>query len=115
MIGPDRKYVALSIKHTEYHWKFGMACMLWGWHQTDDDEKRCFGGYTQYLNKAERYSMEEFLKKYGEDIIYREPVHMSPDLCKRWKDYDTVLVDAEEYRLYCTVSGLAVDPPPERN
>ena len=33
----NRKYVAVSIKHTEYRWKFGMPCCLWGFHQTADD------------------------------------------------------------------------------
>ena len=35
----ERKYLAISIKHTEWKWKFGKPCVLWGWHQTKDDEK----------------------------------------------------------------------------
>ena len=49
----ERKYLAISIKHTEYGWKFGKPCVLWGYKQTKDDEKRCFADYTQYPEKAE--------------------------------------------------------------
>ena len=35
----ERNLVAVSIKHTEYRWKFGKPCILWG-HRTKDDEKR---------------------------------------------------------------------------
>lgn len=33
----ERNLVAVSIKHTEYRWKFGKPCILWG-HRTKDDE-----------------------------------------------------------------------------
>ena len=26
----ERNLLAVSIKHTEYRWKFGMPCVLWG-------------------------------------------------------------------------------------
>lgn len=42
----NRKYIAISIKHTEYRWKYGKPCTLWGCCRTADDEKRCFSGYT---------------------------------------------------------------------
>ena len=55
----ERNLVAVSIKHTEWRWKFGMPCVLWG-HRTKDEEKRSFGGYTQYPNNAEVYSLEDW-------------------------------------------------------
>ena len=61
----ERNLLAVSIDHTEYGWKFGMPCVLWG-HRTRDDEKRSFGGYTLYPNCAEIYSLEEWQKSgYG--------------------------------------------------
>lgn len=107
----NRKYVAISVKHTAYRWKYGMPCTLWGWHRTKDDEKRCFSDYTMYLDKAELYSIQEFVDKYGSDIIKPEPVPMSVDLCKRWKKYDTVLVLESDYRRYCENNFLATQPP----
>lgn len=53
----ERNLVAVSIKHTIYGWKFGMPCWLWG-SRTKDEEKRSFGGYTQYPNNAEVYSLK---------------------------------------------------------
>ena len=109
-----RKYVAVSIKHTEYKWRFGMPCVLWGFKQTADDEKRCFSGYTYYLSKAERYALGELREHgYGEIIKDDAPVPMSIDLCKKWKKYDTVLVDADTYRAYCVAACLAMQPPRE--
>ena len=35
----ERNLVAVSVKHTEYRWKFGMPCILWG-HRTKDEEKK---------------------------------------------------------------------------
>ena len=108
----DRKYVAISIKHTEYKWKFGMPCTLWGWHQTEDNEPRNFGGYTIYPSKAERYAIGDFKKHGYPDGIIKddEPVRMTTDLCKKWKKYDTVLVDAEHYINYCKYSELPICP-----
>lgn len=103
----DRKYVAISIKHTEYRWKFGMPCTLWGWKQTADEEPRCFSDYTLYWAKAERYALGDFKRHgYGVDIKDDEPVPMSINLCKKWRNYDTVLVDAEQYYHYCKMSGI---------
>ena len=107
----ERKYVALSIKHTEYRWKYGKPCTLWGWRRTADEEKRCFSGYTAYLDKAELYSIDEFIAQYGTYIVKPEPVAMTIDLCKRWKKYDTVLVEEKEYRRYCEICFLATEPP----
>ena len=107
----DRKYIAVSIKHTAYRWKYGMPCTLWGWHKTADDEPRCYSGYTMYLSKAELYDGHDICKKYGESIVKSEPVPMTPDLCKRWKNFDTVLVLESDYRRYCELNYLATEPP----
>lgn len=109
----DRKYVAISIKHTAYKWRYGAPCTLWGYHRTADEEKRCFSGYTMYLSKAELYSVREFIEKYGSVIMNPEPVQMSVDLCKRWKKYDSVLVLESDYRRYCEQNYLATEPPKE--
>ena len=106
-----RKYIAVSIKHTEYRWAFGKPCVLWGWHQTADDEPRCFADYTEYLSKAERYALGDFKAHgYGDFIKDDAPVQLGVDLCKRWKEYDTVLVDAEQYYHYCKMAGLPTEP-----
>ena len=108
----DRKYVAISIKHTTYKWKFGKPCTLWGFHRTKDDEPRCFAGYTEYLSKAEIYAPGDFKEKgYGPSIVKPEPVHMSVDFCKKWRDYDTVLVCADEYEGYCKMACLPISAP----
>ena len=108
---PDRKYLAISIKHTEYKWKFGKPCTLWGYKHTKDEEERCFAGYTPYPNEAERYSLQDWVNShYDETIIkFDEPVHMEIGFCKKWKKYDTVLVDYEEYIKYCKMCGLAIE------
>lgn len=74
----ERNLLAVSIKHTEYRWRFGMPCVLWG-RRTKDDEKRSFGGYTLYPNNAEIYSLTEWQKsEYGNGGICKvdEPVKM---------------------------------------
>ena len=109
----ERNLVAISIKHTEYKWKFGMPCVLWG-HRTKDDEKRSFGGYTQYPNHAEIYSLEEW-KKSGyakvEWMKVDEPVHMEINFRKKYKKFDTVLVPMNEYIGYCMMANLPLDMP----
>ena len=111
----ERRYLAISIKHTTYGWRFGKPCVLWGYKQTKDDEKRCFADYTQYPNKAEVYSLQDWLDSgYGSSIIKMdEPVHMEIGLCKKRKKYDTVLIDKDEYIDYCKMSCLALDKPSE--
>lgn len=110
----ERKYLAVSIKHTEYKWKFGMPCVLWG-HRTREDEPRSFGGYTQYPEEAELYSLEEFREKYGgcEWILSAcrwmkldSPVKMEIGFCKKYKKYDTVLVEYGDYLIYCKETNL---------
>lgn len=104
----ERNLLAVSIKHTEYKWKFGMPCVLWG-HRTTDGEKRSFGGYTLYPANAELYSLEDWQTSgYGSVDICKvdEPVKMEIGLCKRWKQYDTVLVRYDDYITYCKAANL---------
>lgn len=110
-----RNLVAVSIKHTEYRWKFGMPCVLWG-HRTQDHEKRSFGGYTVFPNEAEVYSLKEWQESgYGWGNICKvdEPVHMEVNFCKKYKKYDTVLVPLDECIKYYEVAGLPLDRPKE--
>lgn len=110
-----RNLIAVSIKHSEYRWKFGMPLCLWG-HRTKDDEKRSFGGYTQYPNNAEAYSMEDWEKigyKNGDVMKLDEPVHLEIKFCKKWHKYDTVLVPLDEIIGYYKMSCLALDRPGE--
>lgn len=65
----NRNLLAISIKHSKYRWKFGMPCWLWG-HRTKDDERRCFGGYTQYPHHAEAYSLKEWQESGYGDICH---------------------------------------------
>lgn len=109
----ERNLVAVSIKHTEYRWKFGMMCWLWG-HRTKDEEKRSFGGYTQFPHNAEIYSLKEWQESgYGNGDICKvdEPVSMEIGFCKKWKKYDTVLVPYEQYESYCKMACLPLERP----
>ena len=112
----DRKYIAVSIKHSEYRWKYGKPLTLWGWKQTEDNEKRCFSGYTYYPMKAERYALGEFKQDgYGYYIKDDEPVELCINFCKKYKKYDTVLVLAEKILAYYDLCGLAKSEPPKED
>ena len=106
----ERNLLAVSIKHTAYRWKFGMPCVLWG-HRTKDDEKRSYGGYTLFPEKAELYTMEEFQNKYKDGNLYKfdAPVKLEINFCKKWKKYDTVFVRYEDYIIYCKAASLSLD------
>ena len=94
----DRKYIAISIKHSA-----GVRFTLWGQKRTEDHEKRCFSGYlgTMDFDKCELYSLKDFQDSYGNGIIKcDEPVKMTIGLVKKWKKLDTVLVDYEEYKKF---------------
>lgn len=109
----NRNLIAISIKHSEYRWKFGMPCWLWG-HRTKDDERRCFSGYTQYPHHAEVYSLKEWQESgYGDICKTDAPVHMEIEFCKKWKKYDSVLVPIDEYIDYCKCACLPLDKPKE--
>ena len=40
-----------------------------------------------------------------------EPVKLCIDFCKKYKKYDTVLVDLEQYIGYCKCADLPLDRP----
>lgn len=74
----ERKYIAISVKH-------------------------CFAGYTEDVNKAELYTIEEFEEEYGNELgIYNyNPLsigELMTDFKKLKKKYDTVFVSEAEYR-----------------
>lgn len=111
-----RNLVAVSIKHTlgDYYdgkrWKFGMPFVLWGSNRTKDDEERSFSGYTRYLNHAELYSLSDWEGKYQVPWMKTdEPVKLSMDICKKFKQFDTVLVLLSDLEKYYDVAGLYVD------
>lgn len=109
----ERNLVAVSIKHTEYKWKFGKPCVLWG-HRTKDEEKRSFGGYTEFPQNAEIYSLKEWHESgyaHGNIIKVDEPVSMEINFCKKYKKYDTVLVLYEQYESYCKMADLPLVRP----
>lgn len=111
----ERNLLAISIKHTSYRWKFGKACVLWGHKRTKDDEERCYAGYTPFPNEAELYSLEDWAKSgYLCDWMKLDaPVKLSIDFCKKYKNFDTVLVTLEDYIKYCEVADLLLDKPKE--
>ena len=94
-----RQFYAISIKHTMYKWSFGKPCVLWGHRRTDDNEERCYAGYTEDTHCAELYSIEEFIGKYG-DICCPYPVKMCKNLCEAYKKFDTVLMSQKDYLAY---------------
>ena len=108
----ERNLLAVSIKHTEYKWRFGMPCVLWG-HRTQDEEERSFGGYTMYPNCAEVYSLAEWQNEFrGCDWMkIDEPVKMCINFCKKYKEYDAVLVPLDQYIKYCESADLSLDLP----
>ena len=110
----ERNLVAISIKHSNYYinqgkWKFGMPCVLWGERRTADDEKRTYSGYTIYLDNAELYSLEDWANSSYSGCNWMKidaPVKMSPDLMKKYRGCDTVLMLIDDYRKYCEMACL---------
>ena len=108
----DRNLVAISIKHTVHHWVFGKPCCLWGNRRTKDEEKRCFGGYTLYPDEAELYSLADWAKDAKCPWLKVDaPVKLTIDLCKKYKNFDTVLVTLDDYIAYCQFAGLPLTRP----
>lgn len=104
----ERNLLAVSIKHTEYKWKFGKPCVLWG-RRTDYVEKRSFSGYTTNPYKAELYSLNDWRKSdYGKVpwIKTDEPVRMRTNFCKKYRNYDTVLMKYDDYITYCEIACI---------
>ncbi|MEF9984539.1 MAG: hypothetical protein RR806_05105 [Oscillospiraceae bacterium] len=95
----DRRYVAINIKHSVYDKSH--TPILWGYKRTEDDKERCFSDYTQNINRCELYALEDFQKHYGNGYIKCDtPVKMCFDYKKKYKEYDTVLVDFEELKQF---------------
>ena len=91
----NRKYIAISIKHSI--WRPNLQ--YWGWNRTKDDEKRCYAGYVEDINKCELYSFEEFNKKYdwmGVKVVEDETLF--PVLKRKFRNEDTILVDYEKFK-----------------
>ena len=110
----ERKYLGVSIKHTRHGWKIGMPLVLWGDRRTADNEPRRFGGYTYYPKNAEIYAVGELAEHgYPTDSIKEEPVPFTMDICKKWKNYDTVLVSEKEILAYYKNCYLALERPEE--
>lgn len=107
----ERKLLAVSIKHTEWKWKFGKPCVLWGHRRTADGEKRCFAGYTENPYQAELYSLRDWQESgYGGTIVkLDETVKMEINFCKKYRKYDTVLVLYDDYLCYCKACGFSYE------
>jgi hypothetical protein len=39
------------------------------------------------------------------------PVKMCDDFCRKYKNYDTVLMAVDDYLKYCEVAGIPVERP----
>jgi len=103
----ERKYIGISIKHSMRGIQNcpsepkNYSYTLWGYGPTPDDSERCFSGYTGNIDKCEVYSLEDFQKSYGNGYIKcDEPVKMCAGLCRKYKKYDTVLVDMDDYKSF---------------
>ena len=102
-----RAYFAVSVKHSAYKWRFGKPLTLWGYKRTADGEPRCFGGYTLNPDCAELYAPGDFEDHgYTADIVKPEPVNLEPDFCRKYRDFDTVLVPAKDIYDYWRLCGL---------
>lgn len=107
----SRDYVAISIKHTAYKWSYGKPCVLWGWKRTSDTDERCFSGYTEYLEKAEIYSLNDFSEHgYPEESIPTFAASITPKMIKTYEKFDTVLVPVKEYFEYCKFFDIPMSP-----
>lgn len=104
----DRNLLAISVKHTEYRWKFGMPCILWG-SRSKDNENRSFGGYTIFPENAELYSLQDWEKsgfRNCEWMKLDEPVKIEIGFCRKWRKFDTVLIRYDDYIAYCKAANL---------
>lgn len=106
MADNERKYLAVSVKHSEYRWKYGMPCVLWG-ERSKDGEARSFSGYTLYPEEAELYALDDF-DHYPFGIIRQGPVALwgNTRFMKENHEWDTVLVFYDDYIQYCNVADL---------
>lgn len=104
-----RNFYVLSLKHL-YPWKFGDTLCLWGNRRTKDDEERCYGGYSDKLDRAELYSRDEFLEKYGY-CTKKEPISsLHPNTLKALKkSFDCVFLPKDVAESYYKAFGFATE------
>jgi hypothetical protein len=91
----DRRYVALSIKHSQDR---GLA--WWGRSRTEDDEERCYSGYVSDPEEAEVYDLKEFEEAHGLSgtcYLYA-PIVPTRDILKRYKSFNTVFMTLDDAR-----------------
>lgn len=90
----ERKYIAISIKHSTKD-----DIQYWG-NLTTDSEERCFSGYTSFLDKCEKYTLEEFWFNYPrkDNYPFVTDIKSFNQFWKENKNVDTVLVEIEEWR-----------------
>lgn len=96
----DRKYLAVSIKHSYVDWKTKEQVLyFWGYKRTQDNEPRCFCDYTLDPDQAELYSLDDW-KKYIDSSWMKivASVPLVPDCRKVYRDYDTVLIEFDEIK-----------------
>ena len=88
----DRNYIAISLKHSTKD-----CIMYWG-TRTQDNESRCFSGYTANFSNCELYSPDEFYSNYGKkNYPIVDKCSSYSKLRKDYKDRDTVLVKASDW------------------
>ena len=73
-VNPERKYLAVSIKHSlpSRGYQMTRPLVLWGRRTEDYATRRSFGGYTTDPEKAELYTIPEwiaFAGKYSDILI----------------------------------------------
>ena len=103
----ERAYFAVSVKHSAHKWRFGKPLTLWGYKRTADGEARCFGGYTLNPDCAELYAPGDFEGHgYTADVVKPDPVKLGQDFCRKYRDFDTVLVPAKDISDYWRLCGL---------
>lgn len=86
-----REYIAISIKHSSKD-----CIMYWG-HRTQDNESRCFSGYTPQLSNCELYTLKEFNDSYRNLYPAVAGFTSYSGLRKKYKNYDTVLVKLSDW------------------
>lgn len=80
----QRDYVIVCTRHKG----IGGALLFWGTH-TEDEYKRCFGGYTNDFDKCEKYTKEECVNNgyrfpfYGTRQCHKGNWRKKDDFCIR--------------------------------
>lgn len=101
---PERKYLAVSIKHSlpSRGYQMTRPLVLWGRRTEDDATRRSFGGYTMDPEKAELYTIQEWITFAGKDsdILPWQPVKCNANLLRNNRNVDSALVEYEDYMNY---------------